>query len=47
MTNTPRRRVQMNGVYVIFESRNHKLALRLHPCFKQRHRMKANALERM
>jgi hypothetical protein len=39
----PRRRALINGLYVIFESRDPKLAtVRWHPRFKQRYRTKAD-----
>jgi hypothetical protein len=42
---TPRRRAQINGLYVTFESRNPKLAsVRWHPRFKLRYRTKADAV---
>jgi hypothetical protein len=45
MTDQPRRRAQVNGLYVIFESRDPKLAtVRWHPRFKLRYRTKADAL---
>lgn len=42
----PRRRAEINGLFVTFESRNPKLAtIRWHPRFKMRYRTKADALE--
>jgi hypothetical protein len=42
---TPRRRAQINGLYVTFESRNPKLAtVRWHSRFKLRYRTKADGL---
>jgi hypothetical protein len=44
MTDTSRRRAQITGLHVVFESRNPKLAsVRWHPRFKQRYRSKADA----
>ena len=45
MTNPPRRRAQVNGLYVQFDSRDPKLAsVRWHPRFKMRYRTKADAI---
>jgi hypothetical protein len=45
MTEIPRRRAQINGLLVIFESRNPKLAsVRWHSRFKLRYRTKIDVL---
>jgi hypothetical protein len=45
MKDTPRRRAQLNGLCVNFESRNpHLASVRWHPRFKLRYRTKADAL---
>jgi hypothetical protein len=46
VTETPRRRAQVNKPYVVFESRDPRIAgVRWHPRFKERYRTKADALD--
>ena len=47
MSDQPRRRAQINGLYVSFESRNPKLAsVRWHSRFKLRYRTKADSRQK-